>query len=153
MAGRSGSCPIRRRRSPSYKYGMTTTATTHPATATRRFADVLAAHDFEDLGRVLADDVHLEALLPKGFHEWRGADEVSAAFGRWFGDADEIEAVGMDLDVVGGRPTLSWRFRMRAERIGEGWHVVEQRAVLDATDDGRISHIALVCTGYRPEVS
>jgi hypothetical protein len=46
---------------------------------------------------------------------------------------------------------LSWRLRLRAERLGTGWFTVEQQAYADTGDDGRISQLDLLCTGYRPE--
>ena len=38
-----------------------------------------------------------------------------------------------------------------AERLGDGWFIVEQQVYADAGDDGRIARLDLLCTGYRPE--
>ena len=46
---------------------------------------------------------------------------------------------------------LRWRVRLRAERLGPGWFVVEQQAYADADD--RITSLSLLCSGYRPETS
>jgi hypothetical protein len=56
------------------------------------------------------------------------------------------------VGAVGDRLHLRWRLRLRAERLGTGWFIVEQQAYADTGDDGRISRLDLLCTGYRPEV-
>jgi hypothetical protein len=115
------------------------------------FLEGLAAQDFDRLASVLSDDVHLSALLPGGLKERDGVGAVETIFTRWFGDSDEFELVDTSAGEIGTRLNLRWRVRMRAERLGPGWFVVEQQAYADRDDDGRIRNLSLVCSGYCAE--
>jgi hypothetical protein len=130
---------------------MTTAPTDHAAATAAAFLQGLADQDFAQLGGALAADARLRALLPKGLREWTGAEAVAGQFARWFGDTEDFELVEAALGDVGGRLQLRWRLRLRAERLGAGWFTVEQQAYGDASEDGRLAGIDLVCTGYRPE--
>ena len=114
----------------------------------RIFFDSLAAQDFERLACALSDDVHLRALLPGEFREWDGAERVTATFRRWFGNTDEYEFVDATVDAASSRLHLRWRAHLRAERLGEGWFLVEQEAYIDTDTDDRIRHLSLLCSGY-----
>jgi hypothetical protein len=110
------------------------------------FLEALAAQDFAQLGGALAAGARLRALLPVGLREWTGAEPIADRFAGWFGDTQDF-AVG----EVGGRLHLHWRLRLRAERLGAGWFIVEQQAYADTDDGGHIAQLDLLCTGYRPE--
>jgi hypothetical protein len=114
----------------------------------RVFLDSLAAQDFPRLASALSADVHLRALLPGEFREWDGAERVTATFKRWFGNTEEFEFVDATVDAVGSRLHLRWRAHLRAERLGEGWFVVDQEAYIDTDVDDRIRHLSLLCSGY-----
>lgn len=118
------------------------------------FVDGLAAQDFSRLTESLAPDVRLRALLPGGPREWSGAEAVADRFARWLGDTEQHEvqdrAVDDVLDVL-SRVHLRWRFRLQAARLGAGWFVVEQHAYADVGDDGLITGLDLLCSGYLPE--
>jgi len=126
---------------------MTTVSQYAPADA---FLEGLAAQDFARLGRALADDACLRALLPSGLWEWAGAEVIADRFARWFGGTENFELVDAAAGEVGGRLHLHWRLRLRAERLGAGWFTVEQQIYADV-DGGRIARLDLLCTGYRPE--
>lgn len=137
---------------------MTTTAPQHgAATAAPRFAhagsflEALAAQDFARLGDALTADIRLRALLPGGLREWTGAEAVADVFACWFGGTEDFELVATTVGEVGGRLHLHWRLRLRAERLGAVWFIVEQQAYADTADGGRIARLDLLCTGYRPE--
>ncbi len=115
------------------------------------FLEGLAAQDFTKLGGALAADACLRALLPLGLREWTGAEAIAGQFARWFGDTEDFELIEVAAGEVGGRLHLSWRLRLQAERLGAGWFTVEQQAYADTGDDGRITWLDLLCTGYRPE--
>ena len=115
------------------------------------FLESLAAQDFARLGGVLAAGVQLRALLPGGLREWTGADVVAGRFAGWFDDTEGFELVEAVVGEVGGRLHLGWRLRLRAERLGSGWFIVEQQAYADTDESGRIARLDLLCTGYRPE--
>lgn len=114
----------------------------------RIFFDSLAAQDFPRLASAFSDDVRLRALLPGEFREWDGADRVVKTFMRWLGETDEFEFVDTAVGVVGARLHLRWRVRLRAERLGDGWFVVEQEAYVDTDADDRIRQLSLLCSGY-----
>ncbi len=115
------------------------------------FLEGLAAQDFARLGDALAADACLRALLPSGLREWAGADAIAHRFARWFGGTEDFDLVEAAVGEVGGRLHLRWRLRLRAERLGTGWFTVEQQGYADTGEDGRITRLDLVCTGYRPE--
>jgi hypothetical protein len=111
----------------------------------------LAAQDFAQLGRALAADACLRALLPSGLREWTGAEAIAHRFARWFGDTEDFELTEAAVGEVGGRLHLQWRLRLQAERLGPGWFTVEQHVYADTDESGRIAQLDLLCTGYRPE--
>jgi hypothetical protein len=137
---------------------MTTTAPNHSTvTAAPQFAlagaflESLAVQDFAQLGGALAVDARLRALLPQGLREWTGAGVIAGQFGRWFGETEDFELVEATVGEVGGRLHLHWRLRLRAERLGAGWFIVEQQVYADTGESGRIVRLDLLCTGYRSE--
>ena len=115
------------------------------------FLNSLAAQDFARLGGTLAADARMRALLPAGPREWAGADAIAHKFARWFGGTEDFELVEAATGTVGDRLHLHWQFRLRAERLGAGWFIVEQQAYADAGEDGRLARLDLLCTGYRSE--
>jgi len=76
---------------------------------------------------------------------------LAEAFRSWFGQVEEFELLDATVGQVGGRLQLSWRIRVRPAPfdIGEGWHVIEQRAFADV--DAAIDNLDLVCSGFRLE--
>ena len=117
----------------------------------RIFLDSLAAQDFPRLATAFSDDVQLRALLPGEFREWDGAERVTATFRRWFGTTEEYEFVDATVDAANSRLHLRWRVHLRAERLGEGWFVLEQEAYIDTDADDRIRSLSLLCSGYVPD--
>jgi hypothetical protein len=112
------------------------------------FLDGLAARDFPRIAATLDDAAHLSALLPRGLAEWDGATQISAAFRRWFGDAERFELVEAVVGEVGSRIHLHWRVRVQAQARGDGWFVVEQQVYADTGPDGRIVRLFLLCSGF-----
>ncbi len=76
---------------------------------------------------------------------------LAEAFRSWFGQVEELELLEATVGQVGGRLQLSWRIRVRPVPfdIGEGWHVIEQRAFADV--DAAIDNLDPVCSGFRLE--
>src|SRR6476661_9654372 len=112
------------------------------------FLEGLAAQDFSRIAATLDDDAHLTALVPSGFKQWQGADQIGATFRRWFGDADDFDLVDASVGEVGQRLHLRWRARVQAARLGVGWFVVEQQVYADTGADGRIAELFLLCSGF-----
>jgi|SRR5689334_6511777 hypothetical protein len=127
------------------------TTTHNHSAATETFLEGLAAQDFTQLSGALAANARLRALLPPGQFEWTGSEVIAGQFAHWFGDTVGFQPVETTVAEVGGRLHLRWRLRLKAERLGAGWFVVEQQAYADTDEAGRIDRLDLLCTGYRPE--
>jgi hypothetical protein len=115
------------------------------------FLEALAAQDFARLAGTLSDTARLRALVPAGFKEWDGPEQIGATFRRWFGEVDRFELVDAVMGEVGQRLHLRWRVRVQGGRFGEGWFVVEQQVYADTGPDGRITKLFLLCSGFCPE--
>jgi hypothetical protein len=107
----------------------------------------LAERDYGRLAGALAPDVRMRALIPPGLVELSGAGHAAAKFAAWFGEAEALELVDSGNAPVGDR--LHVFYRLRVKRSGDPWKLVEQH-LLCTLDDGRISALDLVCTGFRP---
>ena len=115
------------------------------------FLDSLAAQDFARFSDALTADARLRALLPSGLRQWAGAEVIADVFARWFGGTEDFELLEATVGEVGGTLHLHWRLRLRLERLGAGWFIVEQQAYADTGEDGRLARLDLLCTGYRSE--
>jgi hypothetical protein len=109
----------------------------------------LAARDFDRLAGVLAPDTRMRALIPPGPVELSGAEPAAARFASWFGDAEWLEVVRSGSHEVGDRLHVFYRFRVK--RSGNPSEVIEQH-LFCAVDEGNITALDLVCSGFRPEV-
>jgi len=126
-----------------------TTATTQ--TTAGAFLEGMAAQDFARIAATLDDDAHLTALVPSGFKQWHGPEQIGATLRRWFGDVDEFDLVDASVGEIGRRLHLRWRARVRAARLGVGWFVVEQQVYADTAPDGRFTELFLLCSGFCAE--
>jgi hypothetical protein len=127
--------------------------TTRRSSATDLGATLVAAlaeRDFARLAGTLAPDVRMRALIPPGFVELSGAEPGAARFASWFGESNELELVDSGSDEVGDR--LHVFYRLRVKRPGDLWKIIEQH-LFCALDDGRITALDLVCSGFRPDVA
>jgi hypothetical protein len=115
------------------------------------FLGSLAAQDFAQLGGTLAADARMCALLPVGVGKWTGAEAIAGRFAGWFGGTEDFECVESAATTVADRLHLRWQLRLRAERLGVGWFIVEQQAYADTDTDGRLARLDVLCTGYRPD--
>ena len=136
----------------AYTWGMTTTTALQPSfTGAGLLLDSLTAQDFEALRSCLDPGVRMRALVVRGLQTLDGPDQVTGKFSFWYGETDEFEVTEASIGEVAGRLHLSWRIRLRAQRFGEGFRVIEQHSFADCGADGRLTAIDLVCTGYLPE--
>ena len=101
--------------------------------------------------RALEVDAQLSALLPKGFREWSGADEICGMFEKWFGDVDEYEVADVAVGAVGALLQMRWRLRVQGPRFGSEPMVVEQHVYAATGPTGRIGRMSLLCSGFWPE--
>ncbi|WP_377642946.1 hypothetical protein [Oryzobacter terrae] len=115
-----------------------------------RLAHAVAAKDHDAVRAVLAPDVDFRALTPGRAWEGTGPDVVVATlFGHWFEDHDEVEAL---LGVEVGEPvedTERVAYRL-ALRTPTGGRTAEQQAYYRGDEDGRIAHLRIMCSGFRP---
>jgi hypothetical protein len=124
---------------------------TQPSSATdlgTRLVAALAERDFPRLAETLVPDVRMRALIPPGPIELSGADTAAAKFSSWFADAEEFELIRSGSDTVADRLHVFYRLRVR--KPGDQRKIVEQH-LLCALDEGRITALDLVCTGFRPD--
>jgi hypothetical protein len=112
------------------------------------FVAALAERDFGRLAGTLAPDVRMRALTPSGPVELSGAEPAAARFASWFGESNGLELVHSGSDEVGDR--LHVFYRLRVKRPGDPWKVIEQH-LFCALDEGRITALDLVCSGFRPD--
>jgi hypothetical protein len=110
----------------------------------------LAGRDFERLAETLASDVRMRALIPPGPIEVWGAEVAAAKFSLWFGESEGLELVQSGSDELSDR--LHVFYRLRVKRPGDNWKVIEQH-LFCALDDGHITALDLVCSGFRPDVA
>jgi hypothetical protein len=124
---------------------------TQPSSATdpgTGLVTALAERDFPRLAETLTPDVRMRALIPPGPIELSGADAAAAKFSSWFADAEEFELIHSGSDTVADR--LHVFYRLCVKKPGDHRKIVEQH-LLCAVDEGRITAIDLVCTGFRPD--
>ncbi len=114
-----------------------------------RLASAIAAKDDAAVRAVVTPDVDFRGLTPGRSWEGTGADAlVEVLFGSWFEDTDEVRAL---LDVSDGERVedterVSYRLALHN---ADGDSTAEQQAYY-RTDDGRISYLRVLCSGFRP---
>ena len=139
--------------SPYNEYVPTTSPAEAPSAepafaAAGLFLEQLAARDFAGLKVALEPDATLKALLPRGFCEWEGREEVCDAFAGMLGGTEEYAVLEATVGLVGTRLQLAWRLRVSGGKVGPHNHVVEQQSYADPGPTGRIRSISLVCSGF-----
>ena len=108
--------------------------------------EAIAAQDWGRLQACFAPEVQFRALIPPGVRERFGAAATAELIGAWFGDADPLELVDSQIDAVGDRVHVSYRFHA----IEEGKsYLVEQHLYCVVGSDG-IESVNLLCSGFRP---
>ena len=123
-------------------------ATVERASA-RKFLELLAARDFDQLAASLASDAHARFLLPHGLEEYDGGDAIVARIRSWFGSATVFDLTSSTEDEVGMRHRISWRFSVVRDGSRQ---VIEQLVYLDLGHQG-IERIDLLCSGFQAEPS
>lgn len=113
-----------------------------------RFAAALAAQDSAGLRATLADEIDFQALTPGAHWQAVAGQEVvdGIVLGRWFAPDRQIrELCSVTTGQVADCEHVAYRLRVR--RDGRDY-LVEQQAYYRA-DDGRISWLRMLCSGYR----
>ena len=117
------------------------------STAIERFFAALRARDYDDLAASFTPNAKLRALVPTALREEDGPDAIVARFKVWIGDLGEYEFTGGEVDDVLGQVHV--RYRFRGIDPEDGLSETEQHAYA-TVEDGRISRLNIVCTGFRP---
>ncbi|HVN76087.1 MAG TPA: sulfurtransferase TusA family protein [Thermoanaerobaculaceae bacterium] len=112
-----------------------------------RFVRAVAELDFAGLASCFAAEARLRALVPRGFQEASGVEDVVRCFQGWFGSAERAELLGREVEAIAGRAHLAWRLRVHDAR---GPRVIEQQAYATILG-GSIAELDLLCSGFQYE--
>jgi hypothetical protein len=108
----------------------------------------VAAKDTGALDRLLAAGVDFKGITPGRFWDGSGPAEVASVFfDSWFEPSETIEEL---VDVTTGDDVAdTQRVAYRLNLVNDaGPQVAEQQAYFRTTD-GRISHLRVMCSGFR----
>ena len=120
--------------------------TNQDLSAGRRFVNALGQRDFEAANASLDTCVRFRAITPG--REWAATSnkEAVAVLKTWFGDREQLVPTESSVETVVDRIQLRYRFRVKDET---GWNVCEQQAYC-IEENGVITDISIVCSGFRP---
>jgi ketosteroid isomerase-like protein len=110
-----------------------------------RWAAALRAADFAGLGRCLADDVRIRAVLPSRFADASGRDGAVALLRDWLGGDRGFAVLTVSSGMVGDVLRLDYRVRIS----GPEPCIMEQHGYGRVGADG-IADLRLVCSGWIP---
>lgn len=110
-----------------------------------RWAAALRAADFAGLGRCLAPDVRIRAVLPSRFADASGRDEAVALLWDWLGGERGFAVLAASSGMVGDVLRLDYRVRI----AGPEPRLMEQNGYCRVAADG-IADLRLVCSGWIP---
>ena len=110
-----------------------------------RWAAALRAADFAGLGRCLADDVRIRAVLPSRFADASGRDEAVALLRQWLGGERGFAVLAASSGMVGDVLRLDYRVRIS----GPEPCLMEQHGYC-RVGAGDIADLRLVCPGWIP---
>jgi len=110
-----------------------------------RWAAALRAADFAGLGRCLAPDVRVRAVLPSRFADASGRDEAVALLRQWLGGERGFAVLAASSDMVGDVLRLDYRVRI----AGPEPCLMEQHGYCRVGADG-VTDLRLVCSGWVP---
>jgi hypothetical protein len=113
------------------------------------FVEAVTGRDFTRLVDLLAEDVRLRLLVPRGPQANSGAAEVVGRFAGWFGEAREVRLLSSTVDHVAERLVLVYRLRL--SDVDGSRRVIEQHLFADLAPSGRIAAIDLLCSGFHGE--
>lgn len=111
-------------------------------------AHAIAAKDVRALMALFATPVTFRAVTPRRFWDAEApVDVADILLNTWFGPDKVISGVtSIETDTVGDVEKVSYRI---AVDLDSGPSVIEQMAYY-SEQDGQITHLRLVCSGFRP---
>jgi len=110
-----------------------------------RWAAALRAADFAGLGRCLAPDVRIRAVLPSRFADASGREAAVALLRQWLGGERGFAVLAASSGTVGHVLRLDYRVRI----AGPEPFLMEQLGYCRVGADG-ITDLRLVCSGWMP---
>ena len=113
-----------------------------------RFLRALGTRDYDALAECFADGSTLRALVPTRVREEEGPEAIAARYRFWLDDYEDYELVATDVERFADHEQLRYRIRGVDPKDGPG--VMEQRGYA-IVDDGRITTLNVVCSGFRPD--
>ena len=122
-------------------------ATVTSTPVAERFLQALKQRDFDGIASCFASDSRLRALVPTALREDEGSAAIAERFRYWFGELGDFAVIDTTTDDFVDRVQL--RYRMRGIDPEDGEVTCEQHAYL-TVEDGSISAMNLVCSGWRP---
>jgi hypothetical protein len=113
-----------------------------------RLATAIADRDQDRLRTLFATPVEFRAVTPRRFWDADTAMGVAdIVLGTWFDPRKRVTEVTLvEDDTVGDVQKVSYRMSVATE---SGPAVIDQVAYY-SEQDGRITHLRLVCSGFRP---
>ncbi|HVL33354.1 MAG TPA: nuclear transport factor 2 family protein [Actinomycetota bacterium] len=114
--------------------------------AAHALLEAIATRDFEATCAALDASAQMRALLPSEFRVVTDAEQVASQFRGWFGDAEPFTVVGKNVEQIGDKVAVRYRFRLT--RPNETETQIEQHLFCVTADDA-VEHIDLVCSGFR----
>ena len=114
----------------------------------RRFAEALAAKDFDGIADLFDPEVDFRGLTPSRSWEAVGPKEtIDEILTSWLDESDQVdELVSVETGTFADRSTLSYALRGHNE---DGPFTFQQQAYFTERD-GRIDWMRVVCSGFRP---
>ena len=110
-----------------------------------RWTAALRSADLAGLGRCLAPDVRIRAVLPSRFADASGRDEAVALLRQWLGGERGFAVLAASSGMVGDVLRLDYRVRIS----GPEPCLMEQHGYCRVGADG-IADLRLVCSGWMP---
>jgi predicted component of type VI protein secretion system len=122
-------------------------ATVASTPVAERFLRALDRRDFDDIASCFAPDARLRALVPSNLRDDEGSAAIAERFRFWLSEFTEFAVTDSEADQF--MDLLHIRYRMRALDPEDGDVTCEQHAYL-TLENGAISAMNLVCSGWRP---
>ena len=118
------------------------------AEAGARYVAALASKDTEALLDAFSADVVFRGMTPSRFWTANSPQQVvDDVLYEWFAPDDLVESIEhVETHTVVDRQRVDYRFRVRNP---DGVFCVEQCAYYDLDDQGRVSRMHLMCSGFR----
>jgi hypothetical protein len=109
--------------------------------------DAIAARDYERIETCFAESASLRVLTPGPLREFEGAADAAGRYRFWLEPLDGFELLDGDVEDVGDRVRVRYRFRGRDPE--KGWQLNEHTGYAEVRD-GRIRAMNVTCAGFRP---